>query len=416
MTTISAAQKEAALRVFEDLGIRSGPAPAVAPDEAPPDDDIPMPESLADYGLSEDAGPAVEAPAAGKSQPGRRLTFTRFADVKMATTSRYLVKGLIPNVGLVVVWGPPKCGKSFLVFDMVAHVGAGWEYRGRRVKQCPVVYFALEGQEGFTARIEAFRQEHGSPDIPFYLSADRIVLPQDGGAVVESIRREFPEVRPGIVVLDTLNRSIVGSENDPADMGSYVRAADMIREAFDCVVIIIHHCGVEGSRPRGHTSLTGAADAQLAVKRDTGGNIVAKVEFMKDGPEGDEIVSALERIELGLDDDGDTMTSCIIRAVEAADRPAETKKPRKLSDRQKLAIAALSEVILSSGKDAPITFGLPQCTKVAGTDDWHAEMMKRGIIDSRSANPRVDFKRLKDGLAARNLIGLRDNLVWPASL
>jgi len=350
------------------------------------------------------------------AQSTRRLTFTRFADVRMATTSRYLVKGLIPNVGLVVVWGPPKCGKSFLVFDMVAHVAGGWEYRVRRVKQCPVVYFALEGQEGFTARIEAFRLDQGAPDIPFYLSADRIVLPQDGGAVVESIRREFSDVRPGIVVLDTLNRSIVGSENDPADMGSYVRAADMIREAFDCVVIIIHHCGVEGSRPRGHTSLTGAADAQLAVKRDTAGNIVAKVEFMKDGPEGDEIASALERVELGLDDDGDTMTSCIIRAVEPGDRPAQAAKPRKLSDRQKLAIDALTEVTLSSGKAPPATFELPQCIKVAETTDWHTEMMKRGIIDSRSANPRADFKRLKDGLAARNLIGIRDNFVWTASL
>ena len=103
--------------------------------------------------------------------------------------------------------------------------------------------------------------------------------------MVRSIRDQFPDVLPGIVVLDTLNRSIVGSENDPADMGSYVRAADMIREAFNCVVIIIHHCGVEGSRPRGHTSLTGAADAQLAVKRDPAGNVVTTVEFMKDGPE-----------------------------------------------------------------------------------------------------------------------------------
>ena len=38
-------------------------------------------------------------------------------------------------------------------------------------------------------------------------------IKQDGAAVVKSVREQFPEVRPGIVVLDTLNRSIVGSEN-----------------------------------------------------------------------------------------------------------------------------------------------------------------------------------------------------------
>src|SRR6476620_668754 len=121
----------------------------------------------------------------GKALLGsRRIQFTQFSKIRLSSGRRYLVKGIIPNVGLVVVWGPPKCGKSFFVFDMVAHIAAGSEYRGRRVKRCPVVYFALEGQEGFVARVEAFRKAHGVPDIPFYLSADRIVLPNDDHAVV----------------------------------------------------------------------------------------------------------------------------------------------------------------------------------------------------------------------------------------
>ena len=47
------------------------------------------------------------------------------------------------------------------------------------------------------------------------------------------------------------------------------------------------------ARPRGHTSLTGAADAQIAIKRDDARTITATVEWMKDGPEGDEIFSRL---------------------------------------------------------------------------------------------------------------------------
>jgi RecA-family ATPase len=69
-------------------------------------------------------------------------------------------------------------------------------------------------------------------------------------------------------VLDTLNRSLGGSESSDEDMSAYVvRASDAIRDEFDCVVPIVHHCGIDGTRPRGHTSLTGAADAQVAVKR-----------------------------------------------------------------------------------------------------------------------------------------------------
>jgi hypothetical protein len=72
------------------------------------------------------------------------------------------------------------------------------------------------------------------------------------------------------------------------------------------------HFGCRGfSSTRGHTSLTGAAEAQLAVKRDTAGNVLVTVEWMKDGPEGDVIVSRLEVVEeVGLDGDGDPIASC----------------------------------------------------------------------------------------------------------
>ena len=75
-------------------------------------------------------------------------------------------------------------------------------------------------------------------------------------------------------MLDTLNRSLAGSESDDKDMAAYIKAADAIREAFGCVVVVVHHCGVQETRPRGHTSLTGAVDAQLAVKRDAAGSVV----------------------------------------------------------------------------------------------------------------------------------------------
>ena len=100
--------------------------------------------------------------------------------------------------------------------------------------------------------------------------------------LIAAIRAALTEP-PVVVVLDTLNRSLVGSESSDTDMSNYVRAADAIRDAFTCAVIIVHHCGINDSRPRGHTSLTGAADAQLAVKRDLNGTICVTVEFMKDG-------------------------------------------------------------------------------------------------------------------------------------
>jgi RecA-family ATPase len=235
-----------------------------------------------------------------------RIKLVPFDSIKLGTERRYLVKGIIPHPGLTVIWGPPKSGKSFWTFDLTMHVALDWEYRGRRVHQGPVVYCCFEGQSGIQARVEAFRQRFLSEDaeaVPFFLQPVTMDLVKEHPELIAAIRTL--DKAPVAVVLDTLNRSLKGSESSDEDMSNYVRASDAIREAFDCAVIVVHHCGINDSRPRGHTSLTGATDAQLAVKRDLADNVVVTVEFMKDGESGEVIASRLEQTEVGLDADGD---------------------------------------------------------------------------------------------------------------
>src|SRR5262245_25661203 len=78
-----------------------------------------------------------------------RFALKLLETVSMTTMPNYLIKGVIPRAGLAVIWGPPKCGKSFLTFDLTMHIALGWPYRGRRVQQGPVIYLALEGGHGF---------------------------------------------------------------------------------------------------------------------------------------------------------------------------------------------------------------------------------------------------------------------------
>jgi AAA domain len=213
-----------------------------------------------------------------------------FDRIQIDTAPAYLVKGLIPRVGLCIFWGPPKCGKSFLVFDIMMHVALGWKYRGRKVRQGDVVYCALEGCEGFKNRVEAFRVVRladCASEVPFHLMASPMTLVADHVALIAAIRATLGDTKPAAIVIDTLNRSLAGSESDDRDMAAYIKAADAVREAFNCAVVIVHHCGHEGTRPRGHSSLMGALDAQLAVKRDEADNIIATVELMKDGSQGD---------------------------------------------------------------------------------------------------------------------------------
>jgi hypothetical protein len=348
-------------------------------------------------------------------KPQPRFKLIAFADLKPRAEPFYLVKGLIPQRGITVIWGPPKCGKSFWTFDILAHVSLGWDYRGRKVRLGPVVYCAFEGGDGFGARAEAFRRRRlaGEPKVipDFYLVAARIDLIANHPELIAAIRAQLdPDCTPVAIALDTLNRSIRGSESDDRDMSAYVDAADAIRRAFDCAVIIVHHCGIDDRRPRGHTSLTGAADAQLAVKRDNGGNIVVSVEWMKDGPEGDIVISRLVTLEVGHDSAGDPISSCAVIAFEGV--PPGTATGRKLSPRQQLALECLMNCVAGKGVRPPEELGLPTDILAVPVEYWREEMFKVGALDSKAKNPREDFKRVKTVLLARHLIGERDGLVW----
>ena len=336
-----------------------------------------------------------------------------FENIRLDTERRgYLVKGLIPSNGLVVVWGPPKCGKSFWAADLGMHIALGWDYRGRKVQQAPVVYIALEGRHGFPARVEAFRRHHGVDVAPFYLLSASLDLVAKSGELIASIKAQLGADLPRALFLDTLNRSLVGSESKDEDMARFLAAAERVAQALNCVVIIVHHCGIDASRPRGHTSLSGAVESQLKVERADGGQVVVTVELAKDFAEGTEISSRLDCVDLGTDADGDPITSLVVLPVEGLiQRRAVT---RKLSDRQRLALAALDECACNGGKPAPNNLQLPAGINVVQISEWREELYRKGVLDRDAKSPREEFKRIRMQLQARSLIGVNGEFVWRA--
>jgi KaiC/GvpD/RAD55 family RecA-like ATPase len=341
----------------------------------------------------------------------RRFNPVRFKDIRLNTDRAYLVKGLIPREGLTVVWGPPKCGKSFFVYDLVMHTALGWTYRERKVQRGVVVYIAAEGERGLAARTEAYRQIMLSSDADpdFYLLTTRLDLVADVDQLIADVQAAIGEEHCAAVVIDTLNRTIAGSESRDEDMGCYVKAADHLREAFRAAVIIIHHCGMNGERPRGHTSLTGACDAQIAVRKDDGGRIIATVEHMKDGAEGEIIASRLRAVEAGLDDDGDVITSCV---VEPADDEPMTEPQRRLSAAQGRALQMLSEAIGTGGEVPPTNNHIPNGMRCVAESLWR-EYCYRGAVSAGDQDAKQKaFKRAAEALVAAGRVGKWEPWVW----
>jgi hypothetical protein len=345
-----------------------------------------------------------------------RFKLVRFKDITVSTTAAYLVRHIIPRVGLVVIWGPPKCGKSFWTLDTVMHIALGWEYRGHRVRQGTVVYVACEGAEGLGARVEAFRRHKlagDESDVPFHLVTTRLDLVADCEQLIADIRAQLGGEQPAVITIDTLNRSIPGDESSGLDMSAYVKAADAVREAFNCAVVIIHHCGIDDKRPRGHTSLTGAADTQIAIRQSEDGIVTSVVEWMKDGAGGAETSSRLEVVHLGLDENGDPINSCIIAATdEQAGAPKRGEK-KKLTNPQKIALDELQKAIDRAGETPPACTHIPASARAIKEELWRQHCYSARISKSKEPDAiRKAFERAAESLQALQVVGVWEKWVW----
>jgi hypothetical protein len=78
-------------------------------------------------------------------------------------------------------------------------------------------------------------------------------------------------------------------------------------------------------------------------------------------------------------------------------------------------IEALTEALLSEGRDAPREYELPLGVKVVRAERWKTELFRRNVLDKDNSNPRARFHELRQSLAARKLIGTRDDFVWSAA-
>lgn len=119
-----------------------------------------------------------------------------------------IVKGLIP-VGLSLLAGKPKTGKSYLALQIAGAAGTGGQVLGIQVEKVPVLYVALEDN---TARLKRRIKEQRWPagaDVTFELSWPQL---NEGGA--EKLDAEISRKGYKLVIIDTLSRAASFKQKD----------------------------------------------------------------------------------------------------------------------------------------------------------------------------------------------------------
>jgi AAA domain len=178
----------------------------------------------------------------------------------------WLMDGIVPERGLVGLYGKPSAGKSFVALDWACSIALGRDWLGHHVSRAPVIYIAAEGSAGMQKRLRAW-MAHNSVynDIPgLYFLLEPLYVREQG--VVEAFldKLESEDLYPGLVVVDTLSRSFGGGEeNASEDMGLFVDSVTKLAQGRNMASLVIHHVNATAGRERGHTAFRGAADAMF---------------------------------------------------------------------------------------------------------------------------------------------------------
>ena len=187
---------------------------------------------------------------------------------------QFHVENLVPEDAMVMIYGAPKTGKSFVAIDIAASVATGEPFHCHQTRKGPVVYIAGEGLRAIKQRFRAWESVRGVSlaDAPLVRSQHAIqVLDVGSAAMVADAVDTFAATHgtPKLIVIDTLARNFGdGDENNTRDMSRFISELDKLRWRYPgCSAIIVHHSGVmDNKRARGNSALLGAMDAEFRVE------------------------------------------------------------------------------------------------------------------------------------------------------
>ena len=189
----------------------------------------------------------------------------------------WAVPGLLP-VGLTILAGKPKLGKSWMSLQIAQAVAAGGVALGKRVERGLVLYLALEDSPG---RLKDRMRQQNWPtglSVDFMVVgqfADQIGDLQNGGGRRLAWLIEDRGYR--LIVIDTLSRAVYGDQNDVDRMTRALSPLQEMAHTNNCAVVMVdHHTKGFGATPDavgnilGSTAKGGVADSIWGLYRERG--------------------------------------------------------------------------------------------------------------------------------------------------
>lgn len=329
-----------------------------------------------------------EAQKPANDPPKQRFQVVPAHEFAQAKPQSWIVKKVLPCAEVGVIYGESTAGKSFFVLDLVGSVARGLPWRGHHVKQGNVVYIAAEGAGGMRSRLSAYGRHVGVPlcDLPIGVIADapNFMEVSEVKSVLQAIKA-FGTV--SVIVVDTFAQVMAGAnENSGEDVGRALKHCKALHKHTGALVLLVHHAGKDTSKgARGWSGLRAAADVEIEVIRD-GDDRVASITKMKDGTDGADYGFRLLTQVLGMDEDDEPVTSCVVEATDAKRPPPKAaKRGTTLDSTENAVMATLNQLLTVGGESvsvhevSTVASGIMPFDPATGKKDKRSELVSKAI-------------------------------------
>lgn len=369
--------------------------------------------------LDKVAAAAEELDAAAPTAAERlreRFTPRPLAELLAAPAPGWLVRGVLPDIGVVVLSSPPGTGKSFCAYDLAGAVIRGRPWFGRRTKRGAVIYCAAEGAP--TLRVKAYMlanrlRTEDMDGLNLLLDAPPIL---DEDLVRELLDVWQPLAPVKLVVVDTLSRAIAGEdENSNEAMSAVIAGADRLAKALHCCVMLVHHPPKHGTGPRGGSALLGGVETSLTIDRlaDTR---TLRVEKQREGQDDFAVgCFTLRTVDVDEDEDGESITSCVLEPLDGDPPQAAERLPPKARELLGL-VANLGKQDehrrVSTAED--VRHGAVAGQWLVSLDDVRTAFYSANAHLAKET-ARKAFNRALDRLKEAREVGLHEGVVWLAN-
>jgi hypothetical protein len=271
-----------------------------------------------------------------------------------------LISGIFPQTGVATIGGQSGGGKSFHAIHLSLCLMPDCEqnfyidkYRIKR--KGGVLYLVLEGKASFHMRVTAAynhmmdaQMEFGERwKIPFSWNTYSPSLFSEGpDTLLKIIDRDAAKMRKEFGVdmvafcLDTMGlAAIYKKEDDAAQVQKVISDLGRMSEETGALAVNVDHYGKDqGAGLRGSSAKRAGADTVLAClvdrdKDDRPTNHRMVFEKIRDGEEGRIVPYRLKQVDMGMNEDGDRVTSCVVqwevgRPMGTRGRKAPPKKTK----------------------------------------------------------------------------------------